>query len=249
MTTAGSFETSVQEPTNLSVLEEIIAVQTLHLAPKHLGNISAGVKESLASMLLHWNEGLKAVPIVYTKADWNVCENAAILYDNPCVHVEVRVRWLALCPKAGVRCAGTVSNQGPEHLGLLLLNYFNVTIQASQLKSQYHWDDVGKTWMSNNEAVVSPGDKIEFEILDTATDGGVLVIFGSVDKMHEPKETNKKSSKKSSEPTGWSVTEKVDKVEKSGKDEVTEKAKKRKSEDDPTSEEKSSKKKSKKVKA
>lgn len=245
MTTAGSFETSVQEPTHLSVLEEIIAVQTLHLAPKHLGNISAGVKESLASMLLHWNEGLKAVPIVYTKADWNVCENAAILYDNPCVHVEVRVRWLALCPKAGVRCSGTVSNQGPEHLGLLLLNYFNVTIQASQLKSQYHWDDLGKTWMSNNGSVVSPGDKIEFEILDTATDGGVLVIFGSVDKMHEPKETSKKSSKKSAEPTGWSVTDKADKVEKTDKGEkiekVDEKAKKRKSEED--------KKKSKKVKA
>lgn len=247
MTTAGSFETSLHEPTQLSVLEEIIAVQTLHLAPKHLGNVSAGVKESLSSMLLHWNEGLKAVPIVYTKADWNVCENGAILFDNPCVHVEVRVRWLALCPKTGVRCAGTVSNQGPEHLGLLLFNYFNVTIQASQLKSQYYWDDLGKTWMSNNNgSVISPGDKIEFEILDTATDGGVLVIFGSVDKMHEPKEivSNKKSSKKSTEPTGWSVTDKTEKVETS----KTEKSKKRKSEEE-SSEEKISKKKTKKVKA
>jgi hypothetical protein len=229
MTTAGSFETTVQEPTQLSALEEIIAVQTLHLAPKHLGNISAGVKESLASMLLHWSEGLKAVPIVYTKADWNVSENAAILYDNPCVHVDVRVRWLALCPKPGVRCAGTVSNQGPEHLGLLLFNYFNVTIQASQIKSQYHWDDLGKTWMSSKGAVLAPGDKVEFEILDTATDGGVLVIFGSVDKMHQPKDVSTTNgSQKSTEPAGWSVTDKAGRSEKSKKrksqDEAAEKS-------------------------
>lgn len=209
MTTASAWEMSEQAP-EASIYEEIIATHTLHMAPKHLGNLSAGVKETLHSMLLQWNQGLQAVPIVYTKADWTCGESAPILFDNPCVHVDVRVRWLALTPKAGARAVGTVSNQGPEHLGLLLLGYFNVTIQATQLRSEYDWDEQEQAWVHKKTcAALMMGEKVKFEIIGSSSDAALLVILGSIDKMHLKEEASvpkEKSSKSSAEPKGWSVT-------------------------------------------
>jgi len=196
----------------LSLLEEIMATHTLHLAPKHLGNIATGIKETLSSMLLHWHTGLKAVPIVYTKADWSSSstgegpQSAAILFDNPCVHVQVRVRWLALTPRAGTRATGVVASQGPEHLSLLLLNYFSVTIQASQLGSQYEWDERGAAWVARGTGhALSAGDRVDFEILGCSptSDSAVLMILGSVDKLHFPKDIKSKACKESVAHAEW----------------------------------------------
>ena len=43
---------AVQEPEAGGLFEEIMAKHTLHLAPKYLGNVSGGVKETLQDMLL-----------------------------------------------------------------------------------------------------------------------------------------------------------------------------------------------------
>lgn len=211
--TASGWETSAQEG-SLSTLREIIAVHTLHLSPKHLGNVSAGIKETLTGMLLQWNEGLKAVPIVYTKADWHQSQDASaapILYDNPCVHVTVRVRWLAFCPKKGGRTAGSLANQGPEYLGLLLMNYFNVTIQAAQLKTRYEWNDEAASWHCKKTGkALEAGDKVDFEILGHSTEGGMLVVFGSVDKLYAPEESRKSTTT----AKGWTVAESEGKPKK-----------------------------------
>ncbi len=213
-----------EDGSDCSILEEIIAVHTLHLPPKYLGNISTGIKEVLASFLLKYSEDLKAVPIVFTKADSNISDSSPVLYDNPCVHVDVRVRWLALVPKPGSRTFATVSNQGPEHLGLLLLNYFNVTIQANQLKSKYKWNEEDVCWSSINGMPLSVGDKVEFEILSCVNEGDMVVIFGSIDKLSAidaPKST----------PSSWTVTSSDSKKRKSSPSSKDDKKKKKKSKD------------------
>lgn len=220
MTTASAWETTEQAG-EASIYEEIIATHTLHIAPKHLGNLGAGVKETLHSMLLQWNQGLRAVPIVYTKADWTSGDSAPILFDNPCVHVNVRVRWLTLTPKAGARATGTVSNQGPEHLGLLLLGHFNVTIQASQLRSEYDWDEQEQSWINKKTcSILSIGDSVQFEIIGSSNDASVLVIFGSIDKMNikASKEKSSKKSEKIAGPKGWSISATTTEEEKPKKD-------------------------------
>jgi DNA-directed RNA polymerase subunit E'/Rpb7 len=140
----------------------------------------------------------------------------------------VRVRWLALTPKAGARATGTVSNQGPEHLGLLLLGYFNVTIQASQLRSEYDWDEQEQCWINKKTcATLSIGDNVQFEIIGSSNDSSVLVIFGSIDKMNmkATKEKSSKKSEKKAEPKGWSVSATAS---EESKEETSKKDKKRK---------------------
>lgn len=123
------------------------------------------------SILLHlfdcrYSPDLKAVPVAYTKADYHVDGAAPIMYDNPCVHLEVRVRWLAVSPRPGVKAAGALSSQGPEHLSLLLLSYFNVTIPANQLKTKYDWDEAESCWVSRDSRTpLALGDSVKFEIL------------------------------------------------------------------------------------
>jgi hypothetical protein len=108
------------------------------------------------------------------------------MYDNPCVHIQVRVRWIALSPNPGARIKAHVSLQSQEHLGLLLLDFFNVTIPANQLSSVYRWDSEHKCWVNKKSGEqVYLGDAIEFEILSFSNEGGVLVINGSVDKLSE----------------------------------------------------------------
>ena len=88
------------------------------------------------------------------------------MYDNPCVHLKVRVRWIALNPRPGARVRAHVSLQSQEHLGLLLLDFFNVNIPANQLSSVYRWDSENKCWVNKSSGEqVYLGDAIEFEIL------------------------------------------------------------------------------------
>ena len=188
------------------VLEEIIAVHTLRLQPKHLGNIPAGVKDVLSSLLLQYSPELRAIPIVYTKADISTAAGAPILFDNPCVHISVRVRWLALVPRAGAKVAGTVASQGPDHLGLLLLSYFNMTVPADQLRSQYSWD--GAAWCRRDDSPLEFGDRVECEILSYASEGLVTTIQGSVDRLFVPRvAAAAREPVKDTKPTakGWSV--------------------------------------------
>jgi hypothetical protein len=43
-----------EEAPKSPIFEEIIAVHSLHLAPKYLGNINAGIKEHLCGLLLKY---------------------------------------------------------------------------------------------------------------------------------------------------------------------------------------------------
>jgi hypothetical protein len=146
------------------------------------------------------------VPLVFTKADHSIAPTAPILHDNPCVHLSVRVRWVAFVPAAGARTQGTVSLQSPEHVGLLLLDYFNVSIPAAQLGTAYRWDAGQRCWVSRTTGMaLAAGDPVPFEILGFASEAGVLMITGSVDRLAERRAEGRATSKKAVQPAGWQV--------------------------------------------
>lgn len=185
---------------DLPAFQEVVARQLLHVHPKYLGDIKGGVKDLLNRALLKYSNKLQGVPLCYDKveivsslkkthqghnADFNT---GAILFDNPCVHIPVRVTWLIFAPKAGIRLTGCISSLSQSHLGLLFADYFNVIIYAAQIESRYSWDEQEQTW-SNDDHGLQIGQRIEFEIIDVIHEGTLLTMVGSLDKR-EASETS-----------------------------------------------------------
>jgi hypothetical protein len=110
--------------------------------------------------------------------------SAAILFDNPCVHVPVKVHWTVFTPRPGVRLLGVVNQISREHVGLLVVNYFTAVIYAHQLEAVLKWNEEEQSWESRRtEKLVEEGQEITFEVLELLLEGPVFTIVGSLDKM------------------------------------------------------------------
>jgi hypothetical protein len=179
-----------------SVFEEVIATHTLHIAPRYLGDLRAGAKSHLDVSLLKYSQKLGGIPLSYGKVELSpkssmneiessniVLPSAAITFDNPCVHLSVRVYWMLFSPKPKSRLMGVVNQAGREHVGLLVLNYFSAVIYANQLSAVLSWNDTDECWESRKGEILSIGQEICFEVVELLNDGPVFTIVGSLDRM------------------------------------------------------------------
>ena len=169
-------------------------------------------------MLLKYNGDLKGVPLLYSRVELTPTpttqsiptpsgyptpvnssslpvESAAIIAENPQLHIWIRVRWLAFCPSPGSRVVGSIVKQGPEQISLLLLGLFNATIKRSQLAGTLEWSEEDSAWISPALGRrIGLGDLLEFEVLAVKTELNLLRIVGSLDKMQQPAQTKKKTT-------------------------------------------------------
>lgn len=146
----------------------------------------AAVIEALHALRLKYVPAFSGIAVHHDGED-NLelaCTSAFYVGDSPYAHFYVLLRWLVFAPKCGHRLYGMVNFQGAEHLGLLVLDYFNVSIAAEQMAATYRWN--GYAWQdAGSNAVLSNGQSIEFEVIDAeGTVDGLLTIRGSIDKMH-----------------------------------------------------------------
>lgn len=127
--------------------------------------------------------------------------SGAILFDNPCIHVAVRVRWCLFAPRVGVRLRGVINVCTREHLGLLVFDYFSAVIYASQMQAVLQWDEEspaerevemeedeeegqGGYWKHRGTGQnFTIGEEVDFEVVQLLVDGPVLTIVGSLDRM------------------------------------------------------------------
>ena len=190
---AGHGEATGSTPAD-SVFEEVIASHILHIAPRFLGDLLAGAKRHLDVSLLKYSHKLGGIPLCYSKIDLVPAKppqddslsipSAVIAFDNPCVHVPVRVYWMVFSPRAGSRLVGVVNQASEQHLGLLVLNYFSAVISASHLSAVLRWDGDEQCWTSRTSGeILLAGQEISFEVVEVEHDGPVLTIRGSLDRM------------------------------------------------------------------
>lgn len=169
-------------------------------------------------MLLKYNCDIKGVPLLYSRVELTPAPttqaipspsgyptpintssvpvtSAAIIAENPQLHIWIRVRWLAFCPSPGSRVVGSVVKQGPEQINFLLLGLFNATIKRSQLAGTLEWSEEDSAWISPGHGRrIGLGDLMEFEVLAVKTELSMLRIVGSLDKMQEPAQSKKKTN-------------------------------------------------------
>ncbi len=183
--------------------EDVTAIHRIHVAPRFLGNLMEGIKAHLDASLLRYSPKLGGIPLCYSKVkvvsnlnevdDSNAAANdgattpsAPIIYDNPCVHVCIRVHWALFSPVAGrTILPGTINAISPEHIGLLVLGYFSAIIPAVHLEASYVWDSDLQTWSARRKPYASLAleGHVEFVVLQLQQDGPVLTLIGSIDRL------------------------------------------------------------------
>lgn len=198
--------------------QEVTCLHFLHVHPRYSQNLSIGVMKELNTMLLKYNSDIKGVPLLYSRVEltpapttqaipspsgyptpvrssMSSVTSAAIIAENPQLHMWIRVRWLAFCPSPGSRVVGSVIKQGPEQINFLLLGLFNATIKRSQLAGTLEWSEEDSAWISPLLGRrIGLGDLLEFEVLSVKTELNMLRIVGSLDKMQQPAVTKKKTN-------------------------------------------------------
>lgn len=217
--TSASSATSSGQYTGASsdLYQEVICLHFLHIHPQYSQNLSTGVMKELNGLLLKYNHDIKGVPLLYSRVELTPAPtsnpipaptgyptpincstvpvtSAAIIAENPQLHIWVRVRWLAFCPSSGSRVIGSVVKQGPEQISFLLLGLFNATIKRSQLAGTLEWSEEDSAWISPALGKrIGLGDLLEFEVLTVKTELNLLRIVGSLDKMQQPAQSKKKT--------------------------------------------------------
>lgn len=181
------------------VFEEVVATHALHVAPSYLGDLLAGAKHHLNHSLFKYSRKLQGIPLCYNRVELlsrmpstsvsnpsldTEIPSAAIVYDNPCVQVPVKVSWTLFSPKRGSRISGKVNQIGRDHLGLLVFNYFTAVIYSNQLEAVLIWKEDMQTWSSReNGQLIEDGQALTFEVIDLVHEGPVFTLLGSLDKL------------------------------------------------------------------
>jgi hypothetical protein len=130
--------------------EEVTAVHPIHLQPCYLNStkelLEEGVKAYLNTYLYKYDQGLKCIPLAYSRIDWSMAGPfAAIIGDSPRAHFEVRVRWTGFVPTPGLEVTGRVVSIDGTGMTLSLLDEdleikLCVLVSASDLRGEWTWE-------------------------------------------------------------------------------------------------------------
>lgn len=199
--------------------EQVVATHLLHIAPRYTTDLTGGAQNHLDASLLKYSEKLGGVPLSYSNLELVhslppplptaaggdpgrtslhmqtvslAVPTGAILFDNPCIHVAVRVQWCLFAPRVGVRLRGCINVVTREHLGLLIFDYFSAVVYASQMQAVLVWvedgadgDQEGYWRHKGTGQSFGIGEQLEFQVIQLLADGPVLTIVGSLDRLLE----------------------------------------------------------------
>lgn len=200
--------------------QEITALHFLHVDPVWMQDLSTGVMLQLQAMLLKWNQDLLGLPLLFSRVELTPAPttqpiplpsfyptpvtaskepvlSAAIVAENPQLHLWVRVRWLAFCPSAGSWVVGSVVKQSRDQINLLISQHFYATIKRDQLAGTLEWNGTEQTWCTEQGGRVNLVELMEFEVLSVKPtfDHSTIRIVGSLDKMSHPAPSKKKTKR------------------------------------------------------
>ena len=104
-------------------------------------------------------------------------DTCAFIQESPFSHFYISVKWLLFVPKPHQILQGAIVHQSSEHLGLLLLNYFNASVTPS---TGMHYN--GSMWHHKDGHALFHGTNVEFQVQEVkGTPDGMLSIIGSMD--------------------------------------------------------------------
>lgn len=159
-----------------ALFEELEVRHCMHFSPSQMADLTRSLDTSLSGMHLKYIFALRG--IVITHSDIKLLDNTcAFIQDSPFSHFYISVKWLVFAPKPHQILQGTIVHQSSEHLGLLLLNYFNASVTPG---TNLHYS--GNVWQYKDGHALFHGMNVEFQVQEVkGTPDGMLSIIGSMD--------------------------------------------------------------------
>ena len=143
---------------------------TLHVPAKYSTSIQEGVNSILQSLLFTYIESLNGVPLSYS--DLNVESPARVLFENPCLHVDLEVIFYSFSPSLGTELPMTVTTFSEDHLAGISMDLFSVTMGARSLQRKgYKFDE---SWKKDGQEA----KKLIFSITSVEVMGNRLAFRG-----------------------------------------------------------------------
>lgn len=163
------------------------AVHPIHLQPRYLNCtkelLEEGVKAYLNTYLCKYDQGLKLIPLAYSRIDWSLAGPCAtVISDSPRAHFEVRVRWTGFVPTPGLEVTGRVvclDGTGmtlsllDDELGIKLL----VLVSAADLREEWTWENTNE-WNSSGWKALSSAQKHNSNNVPNVNEQYTVVITG-----------------------------------------------------------------------
>lgn len=173
----------------LEYLRIVAASLRTYLHPSRSGNVQLGVAETLNSLLFKYSEEFGGVVLAYLqpKVVGRDCKVLSGLY--PFFHLKVTASMLIFCPKSGMKLDGKVNKLEKDHLGVLVLDVFNVSIAITDIRDDLRFqgteDDPPNTeraWVSKADSMhaIRLGSFITFTVKSVQEAEQFIEITGSL---------------------------------------------------------------------
>jgi len=152
---------------DVSCFKRVQVKRRMSLSPSYIGRVSQGVMEQLNSDILHYSKELGGVILSYSNPLVQQ-KLGCILDEQPRIHFDLTVTYCLFAPKVGDLLWGKVNKLGEDHVGCLINDCFNASVQN---KGEF---------LSgiNGYRSLKEGDQLLFRVTDLETTGGILSIRG-----------------------------------------------------------------------
>lgn len=167
---------------------------TVSLLPASaMSNVQRHVEDSIRRFLFKYCDGVDGIVLSF--------ENVTILNDGrgfvynelPYIHYNVACDALVFQPLVESFLTGEVTESSfHSHLSLIVLNYFNASIPATELRKagfDFHFDeeDGSHTWKKDGPdgKIISAGQKVQFYVKRLNESSGIISIEGATPSLIE----------------------------------------------------------------
>ena len=114
-----------------SCVAKVVRAVHLALSPATLGDLRTGVTEYFAPHINRYYPALQGILLGYARPRLTT-NTAAVLHDQPYIHLDVRAEFYVFSPTKGEVLAGLVNRRSADHLGCLVHGIFNVALAADR---------------------------------------------------------------------------------------------------------------------
>jgi len=153
----------------------------MHLPPRFINNIQAGVETYLNQSLMKYVPEVEGVIVAYRGVKY-FDKYARILNEYPELHFYISTKVLVFSPKIGTNLIGVVNQVGVDHVGLLVYGLFNGSIGATNIPTEFVHDEPQSRWRSTRdpELFISIGQQLRFHLIAINVSKGMVVLIGSL---------------------------------------------------------------------
>jgi DNA-directed RNA polymerase subunit E'/Rpb7 len=167
-------------PNNPTMDSEVFYMNRVELKcailPSDMSSPMDAVKLQLNEMLLKYNEELQAVPICFSKIEFDAGKNSGrVIAEQPWIHVDLVTSLLLFKPMPGRIIHGVINQISDGHISLLVYGMFNASIAAEEIGKKFKFNYGNQSWESP-DGDLAKDDCVKCRIINYNFANGMLSI-------------------------------------------------------------------------